>query len=154
MALSPALSSVVQGVLLSTLNKFVYLENTATAEDLDFFLQGKRLAWIIWINSRRAQAYNWRAIHWPRRHLYRGTALRFAFLELREPKFVVGYSGPEIDVALAQGEIDARANSVDAVLQRTPQFINDGLVHFHGVVEVPFGFRPNHPALARSAAIT
>lgn len=74
-------------------------------------------------------------------------------LELREPKFVVGYSGPEIDVALAQGEIDARANSVDAVLQRTPQFINDGLVHFHGVVEVPFGFRPNHPALARLPAL-
>jgi hypothetical protein len=58
-----------------------------------------------------------------------------------------------MDVAIAQGELDARANSVDAVIQRTPQFITDGLVHFHGVVEVPFGVRPNHPALARLPAL-
>jgi tripartite-type tricarboxylate transporter receptor subunit TctC len=74
-------------------------------------------------------------------------------LDIKEPRFVVGYSGAEIDVAIAQGELDARANSVDAVIQRTPQFITDGLVHFHGVVEVPFGFRPNHPALARLPAL-
>jgi tripartite-type tricarboxylate transporter receptor subunit TctC len=74
-------------------------------------------------------------------------------LDIREPKFVVGYSGAEIDVAIAQGEIDARANSVDAIIQRTPQFITDGLAHFHGVVEVPFGVRPNHPALARLPAL-
>ena len=74
-------------------------------------------------------------------------------LDLKEPKFVVGYSGAEIDVAIAQGELDARANNVDAVVQRTPHFINDGLMHFHGVVEVPFGFRSNHPALARLPAL-
>jgi tripartite-type tricarboxylate transporter receptor subunit TctC len=74
-------------------------------------------------------------------------------LDIKEPRFVVGYSGAEIDVAIAQGELDARANSADAVIQRTPQFITDGLVHFHGVVEVPFGFRPNHPALARLPAL-
>ena len=33
-------------------------------------------------------------------------------LDLKDPKFVVGYSGAEIDVALAQGEIDGRANNV------------------------------------------
>src|SRR5262245_32383399 len=74
-------------------------------------------------------------------------------LDLREPKFVVGYSGAEIDVALAQGELDARANSVDAVLQRNPEFINAGLMHFHGVVEVPLGFRPKNPVLARLPAL-
>ena len=41
-------------------------------------------------------------------------------LDIKDPKFVVGYSGAEIDVAIAQGELDARANSVDAVIQRTP----------------------------------
>jgi hypothetical protein len=74
-------------------------------------------------------------------------------LDIKEPKFVVGYSGAEIDVAIAQGELDARANNVDAVIQRTPQFITDGLAHFHGVVEVPFGVRPDHPALARLPAL-
>jgi tripartite-type tricarboxylate transporter receptor subunit TctC len=74
-------------------------------------------------------------------------------LDLKDPRFVVGYSGADMDVALAQGELDARANSADAIVQRTPQFINDGLMHFHGVVEVPFGFRFNHPAFARLPAL-
>jgi tripartite-type tricarboxylate transporter receptor subunit TctC len=74
-------------------------------------------------------------------------------LDLREPKFVVGYSGAEIDVALTQGELDARANSADAVLQRNPQFINEGLMHFHGLIEVPLGFRPKNPVLARLPAL-
>ena len=39
------------------------------------------------------------------------------------------------------------------LIQRTPHFINDGLMHFHGVVEVPFGFRSDHPALARLPAL-
>ena len=70
-------------------------------------------------------------------------------LDIKDPKFVVGYSGAEIDVAIAQGELDARANGADAVVQRTPQLITDGLAHFHGVIDVPFGFRPDHPGLAR-----
>jgi hypothetical protein len=33
----------------------------------------------------------------------------FAYLlGLQEPKFVVGYGGPELDVALLRGEVDAR----------------------------------------------
>ena len=74
-------------------------------------------------------------------------------LDIKDPRFVVGYSGAEIDVAIAQGELDARANNIDAVLQRTPQLISEGLAHFHAVVEVPFGFRPNHPVLARLPAL-
>jgi tripartite-type tricarboxylate transporter receptor subunit TctC len=74
-------------------------------------------------------------------------------LDLKDPRFVVGYSGAEMDVALKQGELDARANNADAIVQRTPHFINEGLVHFHGVIEVPSGFRFNHPAFARLPAL-
>jgi tripartite-type tricarboxylate transporter receptor subunit TctC len=83
------------------------------------------------------------------------TAARlFAWLlDIKEPRFVVGYSGAEIDVAIAQGELDARANNIDAVIQRTPQLFSEGLAHFHAVVEVPFGFRQNHPVLARLPAL-
>ena len=31
-------------------------------------------------------------------------------LGLKDPKFVTGYSGPELDLALGGGEIDGRAN--------------------------------------------
>ena len=74
-------------------------------------------------------------------------------LDLKDPKFVVGYSGAEMDVALTQGELDARANSADAIVQRTPQFINDGLVNFHGIIEVPYGFRDDHPGFVRLPAL-
>jgi tripartite-type tricarboxylate transporter receptor subunit TctC len=67
-------------------------------------------------------------------------------LDLKEPRFVVGFSGAEMDAALLQGELDARANSAETVVQRTPDFIKQGLMHFHGVAEFPRGHRFSHPA--------
>ena len=63
----------------------------------------------------------------------------------KNPRFVTGYSGPELDVALMQGEIDARANITDTVLERNPEWIEKGLVHFHAILEIPKGFRNDHP---------
>ncbi len=74
-------------------------------------------------------------------------------LDLKEPRFVVGYSGSDLDAALLQGEIDGRVNSSETVIQRTPDFINKGQMHFHGVAEYPFGFRFNHPAFADLPAL-
>ena len=62
-------------------------------------------------------------------------------LDLKDPKFVVGFSGADMDVGLLQGELDARANSAETVVQRTPDFIDKGLMNFHGVAEIPHGFR-------------
>lgn len=67
-------------------------------------------------------------------------------LDLRDPRFVVGFSGAEMDAALLQGELDARANSAETVVQRTPDFIKQGMMHFHGVAEFPRGHRFSHPA--------
>jgi len=71
----------------------------------------------------------------------------FAFLiGLKEPKFVVGYTGPEIDLALTRGEVDARAQSVGTVMQRSPELVEKGLGDFHAVLETPKGNR--HPRFA------
>ena len=68
----------------------------------------------------------------------------FAYLlELKEPRFVTGYSGPEVDGALVRGEIDARANLADTVVQRTPEWIEKKSVDFHAIVEIPKGEK--HP---------
>lgn len=67
-------------------------------------------------------------------------------LDLKNPKFVVGYTGPEVDAALLQGELDARATNTETVVQRTPDFINKGLMNFHGVAEIPHGFRYDESA--------
>ena len=74
-------------------------------------------------------------------------------LDLKEPRFVVGFSGAEMDLALLQGEVDARANSAETVVQRTPQFINERLMNFHGVAEIPPGFRYKHPAFSKLPAL-
>ena len=68
------------------------------------------------------------------------------FLGLKDPKFVVGYSGPEVDLALLRGEVDARSSLVASIVQRTPEWVDKRLVDFHAVLETPKGNR--HPRFA------
>jgi hypothetical protein len=64
----------------------------------------------------------------------------FAYaLGLKDSKFVTGYSGPEIDLALQRGEVDARPNLAETLLRRTPEFVEKGLMDFHGILEAPLG---------------
>ncbi len=55
---------------------------------------------------------------------------------LKEPKFVVGYSSPERDVALLQGEVDGGSMS-SATIQQNPSLMEK--VHFHTIITVPKG---------------
>jgi tripartite-type tricarboxylate transporter receptor subunit TctC len=55
---------------------------------------------------------------------------------LKEPKFVVGYSSPERDVALLSGEVDGGSMS-SATIQQNPEMMEK--VHFHAVITVPKG---------------
>lgn len=66
------------------------------------------------------------------------------FIGLKDPTFVTGYSGPELDVALMRGEIDARATSADTVARRNPQWLEKKIVDFHATIDVPKGDR--HPS--------
>ena len=68
----------------------------------------------------------------------------FAFiLGLKDPKFIAGYAGPEIDQALMRGEVDARATAADSVAQRNRDWLEGGLVDFHAILEIPKGDK--HP---------
>jgi tripartite-type tricarboxylate transporter receptor subunit TctC len=68
----------------------------------------------------------------------------FAYiLGLKDPKFIAGYGGPEIDQALMRGEVDARATAADSVAQRNPDWLERGLVDFHAILEIPKGDK--HP---------
>ncbi|MBM2803917.1 MAG: tripartite tricarboxylate transporter family receptor [Deltaproteobacteria bacterium] len=67
----------------------------------------------------------------------------FAYLlDLKKPRFVTGYGGPEIDVALARGELDGRANALETLEQRNVEEMKKGLLDLHAVVEIPRGNRP------------
>jgi tripartite-type tricarboxylate transporter receptor subunit TctC len=67
-------------------------------------------------------------------------------LGLKEPKFVTGYSSPEMDVALTNGEIDARQHSAGSLLVERPEWMKQKLVHLHAIMEVPEGSK--HPDFA------
>ncbi|HWO42387.1 MAG TPA: hypothetical protein VNO43_11350 [Candidatus Eisenbacteria bacterium] len=60
-------------------------------------------------------------------------------LDLKDPRFVVGYSGTELDIALERGEVDARAAALDA---DTMSETYKNLVDFHAIIEIPKGHRP------------
>jgi len=67
------------------------------------------------------------------------------FLDFKEPKFIAGYTAPEVDAALLRGELDARANAAVSVLRRNPDWLDKGVMDFHAIMEVPKGAK--HPRL-------
>jgi hypothetical protein len=72
------------------------------------------------------------------------TGRLFAYLlGLKEPKFVVGYSSPELDIAMVSGELDAVPGVASSVIKQNPEFLEKGLMDFHAVLEVPRGQK--HP---------
>jgi tripartite-type tricarboxylate transporter receptor subunit TctC len=73
-------------------------------------------------------------------------------LRLKDPKFITGYSGPELDVVLTRGEVDGRANIPDTILQRSPDFIKKNIVDFHAIMEIPKGDK--HPQFKHLPEIT
>jgi tripartite-type tricarboxylate transporter receptor subunit TctC len=70
-------------------------------------------------------------------------------LGLKDPRFVTGYSGPELDIAMTRGELDARANIPDTLVQRTPEFLEKNLVHLHAIIQIPKEERHTHPAFLK-----
>ena len=67
-------------------------------------------------------------------------------LGLKDPKFVTGYSGPELDLAMDRGELDARANIPDTILQRSAGHVDKRLVNYHAIIQIPKDYRHPHPA--------
>jgi len=60
-------------------------------------------------------------------------------LGLKDPKMVVGYGGPEIDIALGNGELDLRANGADTVFQRSREGLRVSQLNFHATITIPKG---------------
>jgi hypothetical protein len=73
-------------------------------------------------------------------------------LDLKDPKFVTGYSGTgDVDGALLRGEIDGLSNGAAAILRRNPDWIEKRGVDFHAIIDIPKGKR--HPAFTQVPAI-
>ncbi|MPZ78143.1 MAG: hypothetical protein GEU77_16655 [Deltaproteobacteria bacterium] len=72
----------------------------------------------------------------------------FAYvLGLKDPKFITGYSSPELDVAILSGELDASANVASSLVKQNPEFLDKRLMDFHAVMEIPKGDK--HPRFTK-----
>jgi tripartite-type tricarboxylate transporter receptor subunit TctC len=62
-------------------------------------------------------------------------------LDLNGPKFVLGYSTPERDVAFQQGEADVKVRTASVIQENFPDYLKKGLVDFHAALDFPIGAR-------------
>jgi hypothetical protein len=77
------------------------------------------------------------------------TGRLFAYmLGLKDPKFVVGFTGPEIDIAIEKREADARVNTGDSMIRRNREWLEKGLIDIHAAIEIPKGER--HPKFTQA----
>src|SRR5207244_2089432 len=66
----------------------------------------------------------------------------FAYLMgFKDPKFVVGYSGTELDLVLVRGELDGRINNLDTLMIRNADLLAKGVIDIHAIMEVLKGLK-------------
>jgi tripartite-type tricarboxylate transporter receptor subunit TctC len=71
-------------------------------------------------------------------------------LGMKDPKFITGFAqGDEVNLAMMQGELDARWTIQATLVRQAPEWIEKKLVDFHLVNEVPKGRRHPHPVFAQ-----
>jgi tripartite-type tricarboxylate transporter receptor subunit TctC len=58
-------------------------------------------------------------------------------LGLKDPRFVLGYSSIEVDVAMSRGELDARSNNTAEVVRRNPDAVKKGMFDFAAILKIP-----------------
>ncbi|MGZ9272076.1 MAG: hypothetical protein ACXW6T_23375, partial [Candidatus Binatia bacterium] len=127
------------------IDKLIYLGTPDSAQHYLFITHGE--AGLSSLEKLRA-ASNVRIAAQSVGHPIYITGRVFAYmLGLKDPKFVVGFTGPEIDVALAQREADSRVSTGDSLIRRNRDWLDKGLVDVHASIEIPKGER--HPRFAQ-----
>jgi tripartite-type tricarboxylate transporter receptor subunit TctC len=83
-------------------------------------------------------------------HLIYISGRMFTYLiGLKQPKFVTGYDARELDIAIEKGEIDGRSTVADSMLHENREWVDKGLMDFHGIIEIPKGRKHTHPRFAK-----
>jgi tripartite-type tricarboxylate transporter receptor subunit TctC len=123
------------------LNKLIYLGSTDSGEPYIFLT--RKEAGLNSLEKLRA-ASNLRIGAQTVGHPVYIIGRLFAYLlGVRNPQMVVGYGGPELDIALIRGEVDARANNAEAIVSRHRKALEAGEFHIHATITLPKGrFHP------------
>jgi tripartite-type tricarboxylate transporter receptor subunit TctC len=125
------------------IDKFIYLGSTETGNPYVFYTRKELgLDTLGKLRSKPGLRIGAQSVG----HSVYVTARVFAYLlEFKEPKFIAGFTSPEMDVALSGGELDARTtSSLDDFVQKGTK---DNF-HYHATLAVPKGApHPDLPGL-------
>jgi tripartite-type tricarboxylate transporter receptor subunit TctC len=116
------------------IDKFIYLGSTETGNPYVFFT--RKAASLDSLEKVRSASGMRVGAHSVGHSVY-VTARMFSYLlEFKDPKFVVGFNDPEMDIAIMAGELDARTTSnVDSLFRK--EIMEN--VHFHATISNPKG---------------
>ncbi|MBM4296130.1 MAG: hypothetical protein FJ143_00135 [Deltaproteobacteria bacterium] len=151
LAIASAGTPIITGPLLGAvgarydLDKLVFLGSTESGDPYVFLT--RREAGLDSLEKLRAASGVRFGAQTVGHSVYTSGRIFAHLIGLKEPKFVVGFAGPEIDIALARGEIDGRTNSADTVVRRNREALEKGEYHFHATIAIPRG--KNHPRFAK-----
>lgn len=81
--------------------------------------------------------------------LYTMARLFAYMLDLKDPRFVTGYTPREIDFALERNEIDARVSILESLLTRNAHWLEKDLVNINATMDIPKDISYSHPRLAK-----
>lgn len=112
----PELAVLGSSGVLYDIDKFIYLGSVSTTAHFVFLT--RREAGLDSLEKLRT-ASGVRVATNPVGHSIYVTARLFAYvMRLKEPNIIPGYPGPEGDAAMMRGEVDARVNIANALVQR------------------------------------
>jgi tripartite-type tricarboxylate transporter receptor subunit TctC len=81
--------------------------------------------------------------------LYTMSRLFAYMIDLKEPRFVTGYTPREVDIALERNEVDARISVLDTLLTRNTGWFEKDMIDLHATIDIPNGLNHSHPKLAK-----
>ncbi|MGH7817771.1 MAG: hypothetical protein ACREOR_10320 [Candidatus Binatia bacterium] len=126
------------------LDKLIYLGSTDTGDPYIFYTKGEMgLDTIAKLRAASGLRFGAHAVGHP---VYVTARFVAYLLNLKEPRFVTGFTGPEIYIALMRGEIDAHSTGAARFVFEKSEWIDKKLVHLHATYTVPKGH--HHPSFA------
>jgi tripartite-type tricarboxylate transporter receptor subunit TctC len=119
------------------LDKFIYLGSTDSGDPYIFY--SKASLGLDNLEKLRAASGLRIGAHAVGHPVYVAGRLAAYLLDLKEPRFVTGFTGPEIYIAITRGELDAHGTGAARFVIEQPEWIEKKLVNFHATLTVPKG---------------
>jgi tripartite-type tricarboxylate transporter receptor subunit TctC len=126
------------------LDKFIYLGSTDSGDPYVFYTKGELgLDNIGKLRAASGLRFGAHAVGHP---VYVTGRLIAYLLNLKDPKFVTGFTGPEIYIAVERGEVDAHATGAARFVIEKREWLDKKQIHLHATLTVPRG--RHHPLFA------